>query len=175
MIVIVAAAFFGVYKYLYLEKRFPFKSLKIELGSPEMNFYREVFPKVYEWRTDARPFTKKIADDLLRPEYVTHILSSMDQDFYQEDKTKDNNRAYRLALFVYFNYNKDVTAAMERHEIKLRGTQFERLSRIYSCKQSGYSSNIFYFKVGDLDIKHAEISKFLTTNMVTYRDYIKLR
>lgn len=175
MIIIVAAASFGIYKYIYLEKKFPFKRLKIELDSPEMTFYREVFPKIYEWRTDPRPFTKKIADDLLRPEYVTHLLSSMDQDFYQEEKTKDSNRGYRLALFVYFNYNKDVTAAMERHEIKLRGTQFERLSRIYSCKQSGYSSNIFYFKVGDLDLKHVEIVKFLTDNMVTYRDYIKLR
>ncbi len=175
MLTIVAAAGLGVYKYLYLEKRFPFKPMEWAQDSPEMTFYRTVFPQVSAWKNDERPFTRKIADDLLRPEYVTHLLASMDQEFYQEDKAEDNNRAYRLALFAYFNYNRDVAAAMERHDLKLRGTQFERLARIYSTKQSGYSSNIFYFKVGDLDLKHAEISKFLTTNMVTYRDYIKLR
>lgn len=165
----------GVYKYFYIEGRFPFKSIGKTLDSPEMIFYKTVFPQVFEWKKDDRPFTRKIAEDLLRPEYVTHILRSMDQEFYREEKTKDDNRGYRLALFAYFNYNRDVAAAMERHETKLKGTQFERLANIYSCRESGYTSNIFYFKVGDLNLKPAEISKILTENMVTYRDYIKLR
>lgn len=140
-----------------------------------MIFYKTVFPEVFEWKKDNRPFTRKIAEDLLRPEYVTHVLAFMNQEFYREDKTNDDNRGYRLALFAYFNYNREVATAMANHDTKLKGTQFERLANIYSCRQSGYTSNIFYFKVGDLDLKHAEISKFLTENMVTYRDYIKLR
>ncbi|MBI9091087.1 MAG: hypothetical protein JEZ12_17885 [Desulfobacterium sp.] len=172
---LVAGAAFGIYKYVYVAKQFPFKSLAATMDSPEMAFYEMMFPQVYQWKTDERPFTKKIADDLLRPEYISDLLASMDRDFYQGDQAKDNNRSYRLALFVYFNYNTDVAKAMERHQVKLQGTEFLRLARIYSTKESGYSSNIFYFKVGDLDLKRGEISKFLTKNMISYRDYTKLR
>ena len=172
---LVAAATFGFYKYVYLEKRFPFKSLTAVMDSPEMAFYEKMFPQVYQWKSDERPFTKKIADDLLRPEFITDLLTSMDKDFYQGDHAKDNNQGYRLALFVYFNYNTEVAKTMKRNQAKLQDTEFMRLANIYSCKQSGYASNIFYFKVGDLDIKRAEISKFLTKNMITYRDYTKLR
>lgn len=172
---VLVAAIWGAYKYLYVEKRFPFKSLEISDNSPEMVFYREVFPQVYAWKRDGEPFTKKIADDLLRPEYVTNLLTAMDQDFYREEKTRNLNRSYRLALFVYFNYNAAVAKAMKDHEFNLKGTEFQRLAEIYSCKKSGYSSNIFYFKVGDIDLKNAEISSFLTKNLITYMDYIKLR
>ncbi|WP_300460664.1 hypothetical protein [Desulfobacula sp.] len=172
---LLAAATFSSYKYLYLENRFPFKSHALSQNSPEMDFYKAVFPQVYQWKTDERPFTRKIADTLLRPEYVTGLLASMDQDFYREKDAEDHNLSYRLALFVYFNYNTEVAQAMKRYQIKLNGTEFFRLANIYSTKLSGYSSNIFYFKVGDLDLKHTEISNFLTQNMITYRDYTKLR
>ncbi|MCP4116109.1 MAG: hypothetical protein GY737_12025 [Desulfobacteraceae bacterium] len=172
---LVAAASLGIYKYVYLEKLFPFKSLTSSMDSPEMGFYEMMFPQVYQWKTDERPFIKKIADDLLRPEYISDLLATMDKDFYGGEHGKDNNQGHRLALFVYFNYNTDVAKAMERYERKLRGTEFMRLARIYSCEQSGYSSNIFYFKVGDLNLKRAEISNFLKKNMISYRDYTKLR
>lgn len=172
---LVSAVSLGIYRYMYTGKGFPFKNLTSSLNSSEMSFYKAVFPQVYQWKTDERPFIKKIADDLLRPEYVTDLLASMDKEFYRDEAGKNNSRGYRFALFVYFNYNNDVAKAMERYRNKLEGTEFLRLAGIYSCKQSGYSSNIFYFKVGDLDIKHTEISNFLTKNMINYRDYTKLR
>ncbi len=172
---LVAATAFGVYKYGYLEKRFFFSKFTESMASPEMQFYKEVFPQVFDWKSDDRPFTRKIADDLLKPEFVTGLLSTLDQESYQEKEPRNRNRAQRLTLFVYFNYNEEVMTALEKHRVKLEGTEFMRLARIYSTKASGYSSNIFYFKVGDLDLKHSEISKFLTHNLISYNDYTKLR
>ncbi|MCG8565274.1 MAG: hypothetical protein MI747_09355, partial [Desulfobacterales bacterium] len=172
---LISAVAFGAYKYGYKEKLISLKWFTSSFSTPEMQFYEDVFPEVYAWKSDDRPFTKKIADDLLKPEYVQGILSTMDQEVYQEKNPPEQNRARRLALFVYFNYNSDVAKALKKHRVKLEGTEFMRLAQIYSTQQSGYSSNIFYFKVGDLDLKHSEISRFLTNNMITYQDYKKLR
>ena len=175
---LIAAAGFGTYKYgfkdrlSFLDRFFSSSSLT---STPEMKFYKDVFPEVFAWKSDDRPFTKKIAEDLLKPEFVSGLLSTMNLESYQENGQGDQNRARRLALYIYFNYNTEVQQGLKKHRVKLEDTEFMRLARIYSTLQSGYSSNIFYFKVGDLDLKHAEISKFLTNNLISYNDYTKLR
>ena len=172
---LIAAVGFGVYQYGYREKRFFFSRFTYSLSSPEMQFYKDVFPEVYAWKSDDRPFTRKLADDLLKPEFVNGLLSTLDQESYREKDSGEQNRARRLTLFVYFNYNAEVARVVEKNRVKLEGTEFMRLAQIYSTNQSGYSSNIFYFKVGDLDLKHSKISRFLTNNMISYSDYKKLR
>ncbi len=171
-----AAILFGGYKYGFLAQKLPFKKAFSASDTAEMKFYEATFPKVHEWLTDdGRPTEKKIAQDLLEPEFISDLLTSTQKDFYSPKENKDNNSGQRLILFVYFNYNTKVTQILERHSRQLEGTEFMRLARIYSTDLSGYSSNIFYFKVGDLDLRHSEISNFMKENNISYRDYTKLR
>ncbi|MCG8530414.1 MAG: hypothetical protein MI749_07095, partial [Desulfovibrionales bacterium] len=118
---LVAGTAFGVYQYGYKENRFSLKFFDSSLSSPEMEFYREVFPEIYAWKSDERPFTRKIADDLLKPEYVNGLLSTLEQEIYRE-KDHGENRARRLTLFVYFNYNAQVAKVLRKHRVKLEGT-----------------------------------------------------
>lgn len=167
--------------YALYNKFFTGRSFELSLGSAEpdsmeMVFYSELFPEVYSWRDSDKPDEKKIAETFLNPDYVKDMLSCMNQDAYQDVSDSDANfKGIRLALFVYFNYNKKVTKALRKYEMQLSGTEMKRLARIYSCAESGYTSNVFYFKVGDLNIKHPQVSQFLNDNMVSYTDYKRLR
>lgn len=149
--------------------------------SDEMQFYQAMFPDIYEWLYSDVVDEQVIAKELLDPEYVKDIIACMDKSFYQDDTGNSGNtkganyKVTRLALFVYFNYNQNVKDAIEKYRHKLDTTEFARLARIYSCAESGYSSNIFYFKVGDLDIQSPSINQYLTDNMISYNDYTRLR
>ncbi|MBF0469390.1 MAG: hypothetical protein HQK61_10985 [Desulfamplus sp.] len=148
--------------------------------SSEMQFYQAMFPDLHEWLYSEVVDEQLIAKQLLKPEYVKDILSCMDKSFYQESNAgtsakAQNYRGARLALFVYFNYNQNVKDLLEKYRYKIDTTEFGRLAKIYSCAESGYSSNIFYFKVGDLDIKYPQINQYLTDNMISYDDYTRLR
>ncbi len=155
--------------------------------SYEMQFYQSVFPDIYDWLYSEVVDQKLIAKELLNPDYVKDIIACMDRDFYRDSRTGSGNkeenskgsienyRGTRLALFVYFNYNENVRAALEKYSYKLDTTEFGRLAKIYSCAESGYTSNIFYFKVGDLPIKYPQINQYLTDNMISYNDYTRLR
>lgn len=175
MAICIGVVVFAGYKYGHLAKRFPFRSVDKISDTPEMEFYRDKFPDVYEWLTSETAATQRIAKELLKPEYVSGLLTAMDTDFHRDEDRDDRHRGNRLVLFVYFNYNAPVTEALKRYRSKLQDTEFLRLARMYSCKLSGYASNIFYYKVGDLDIKHAEINRFMKQNMISYRDIKKIR
>ncbi len=167
--------------YALYDKFFTGKTFDLSLGtadsdSMEMVFYSRHFPEVYAWRDSDLPDEKKIADTFLNPDYVKDILSCMNQDAYRDVSESDVNfKGDRLALFVYFNYNREVTKALRKYDMQLSGTEMNRLARIYSCEASGYTSNVFYFKVGDLNIKHPQVNQFLSDNMISYTDYKRLR
>ena len=167
--------------YSLYDKFFTGKSFELSLGSTdldsmEMVFYSELFPDVYSWLDSDKPDDKKIAGTFLNPDYVKDLLSCMNQEAYQDTSDSDANfKGTRLALFVYFNYNKAVTKALRKYEMQLSGTEMKRLAKVYSCAKSGYTSNVFYFKVGDLNIKHPQVSQFLNENRVAYTDYKRLR
>ncbi|WDP90426.1 MAG: hypothetical protein HUN04_12265 [Desulfobacter sp.] len=177
--VLILAALFAGIKYGNLMDKFPFSFKRLTGSStssgPEMEFYASVFPMVSEWMADDTSENYSIAEDLLRPEYISGMLATMDLDAYRAADAKDRNQGSRLVLFAYFNYNKQVNSVISRHQAVLAGTEFMRLARIYSTDRSGYASNIFYFKVGDLDIRPAEISKYMKQNMISYRDFKKIR
>ncbi|MBF0200349.1 MAG: hypothetical protein HQK66_03375 [Desulfamplus sp.] len=143
--------------------------------SPEMSFYEKVFPDIYAWLGSEVVDKKMVAGELLNPEYIKDIMTGMNQEFHRDLKNSDNPRGDRLILFVYFNYNEPVQETLKNYRYKLEGTEFIRLAGIYSCVESGYSSNIFYFKVGDLDVKYPRINQFLTENMISYNDYTRIR
>ena len=165
-----------IYDKLFKGKSFEFSRGDATPGSPEMVFYRERFPLVYEWLSSDKPDRKKIAETLLNPDYVTDMLTCMNREAYQDLSEADENfRAGRMALFVYFNYNREVARALDRYDMQLEGTEMERLAKVYSCDRSGYTSNVFYFKVGDLNIKHPQVSRFFSDNLVSYKDYQRLR
>ncbi len=175
---ILAILFAGI-KYGHLMEKFPF-SLKMFTAEnrdsgPEMAFFQSVFPTVSQWLENDTSDNYAIAQDLLRPEFISGLLSTMDQEAYSVPDNKDHNQGNRLVLFAYFNYNKAVKNTIARHRAALADTEFMRLERIYSTARSGYTSNIFYFKVGDLDIRPAEISKYMKQNMISYRDFKKIR
>lgn len=171
---ILTALFLG-YKYGHLAKRFPFKSLDKATDTSEMQFYEDVFPDVYAWYGDDESPRQGLARELLKPEFVSDMLTSMAHKFHRKEDARDRYQGQRLILFVYFNYNNEVARVISENPTAFNGTEFMRLARIYSTKQSGYASNIFYFKVGDLDIKHAEISRFMKQNYISYRDFKKIR
>ena len=172
---LIFAVIFAGLKYGHLAKRFPFKRSASAPTGQEMEFYQSVFPNVSEWLTGDNTAKKEAAQALLKPEYIAGIRQNLGQEFYQPDHYADMSQGNRLILFVYFNYNTDVAALVNTHRGILADTEFMRLARIYSTRMSGYASNIFYFKVGGLDIKHAEISRFMKQNMITFRDYKKIR
>ncbi|MBF0211625.1 MAG: hypothetical protein HQK68_12155 [Desulfamplus sp.] len=159
----------------------------------EMQFYQSVFPDIYDWLYSDVVDKELIAKELLNPDYVKDVIACMDRSFYRDSSSSggsssssdnigsskkgdiENYRGTRLALFVYFNYNQNVKDALEKYGYKLESTEFGRLSKIYSCYESGYTSNIFYFKVGDLNIKYPQINQYLTDNLISYNDYTRLR
>lgn len=173
--VVIAAVLFAGFKYGPLVKQFPFKRIEKYTKTPEMEFYQSVFPDVFAWQNQEMPSLKEAAEALLKPEYVSGLLSAMENPFHKDENARDNNQGRRLVLFVYFNYNARVAETIKRHQTDLQGTEFMRLARIYSCRESGYTSNIFYYKVGDLNIRDAEINTFLQRNMITYQDFQKIR
>lgn len=181
LVVLILAAILGVGGY-YGYNRFvggkTFDMTKYLPGGPdskEMAFYESMFPDVYQWLSSDVVDLRVLAQDLLKPEYIREIISFMKKDFHEDRDNKENFRGNRLALFVYFNYNEEIKATLNKYRVKLDDTEFGRLSRIYSCKESGYTSNIFYFKVGDLEVKPPRINQFLTENMIAYNDYTRLR
>ncbi len=146
--------------------------------SDEMEFYQIMFPDIYEWLYSDVVDQQIIAKEILKPEYIKDIIACMEKDFYKESDNSENSENYRgnrLVLFVYFNYNAKIKEALKNYGSKLENTEFGRLAGIYSCDESGYSSNIFYFKVGDLELKPTRINQFLTDNMISYNDYKRLR
>lgn len=171
----IAAAVFAGMKYGHLATQLPFKSMTGGPSGPEMEFYESVFPVVSGWSSKGDDGQKEAAENLLRPEYIAGIRQTMAQEVYQPEGEADMSRGNRLVLFVYFNYNAEVASLIDTHRDMLSGTEFMRLARIYSTRQAGYASNIFYFKVGDLNIKHAEISRYMKQNMIAYRDFKKIR
>lgn len=171
---IVAALFTGI-KYGNLIEHFPFKMTVGGSSGPEMKFYESVFPRLAQWLADEDSPNNEMARQLLKPEYISGLLATMGTDEYRLDDAKDMNRGNRLILFAYFNYNSKVARIMSDYQTPLNGTEFMRLARLYSSSRSGYASNIFYFKVGDLDIKHTDITKYMKQNMISYRDFKKIR
>ncbi len=163
------------FKYGHLIKQLPFISSIGQHSGPEMDFYKMVFPTLYDWLDEGEPEQKDVAKKLLKPVYVDCLLHTMEERSYRQEGEDPMNLGNRLILFVYFNYNTEVAALINERREVLDGTEFMRLCRIYSTRQSGYASNIFYFKVGDLNIKHTEISNYMKQNMITYRDFKKIR
>lgn len=174
LLFIVFALFTGI-KYGNLMDRLPFKMMENSSSGPEVEFYESVFPTLSQWLADEKSPNNEMARQLLKPEYISGLLATMDNDVYQVEDAKDNNQGNRLILFTYFNYNKEVNRIMADHQAELNDTEFMRLARLYSSSRSGYASNIFYFKVGDLDIKNADIAKYMKENMISYRDFKKIR
>ncbi len=170
-----AGAGYLIYQSFFLKKGLGVAQYIPEIDSPEMKFYRTLFPEVYRWKDSELPEKRLIAKALLNPEFVSGPIEFMDKPWYREEHSKHNYKGQRLTLFVYFNYNQQVKNLIEKHKTKLEGTEFKRLSNIYACSQSSYMSNIFYFKVGDLDLKSPQITKFLTDNMIGYNDYTRIR
>ncbi|MBF0229823.1 MAG: hypothetical protein HQK63_09605 [Desulfamplus sp.] len=187
-IIIAAVAGGGYFAYYGFIKNSDFKlSDKLNFGKyfpgaqpKEMQFYKSVFPDIYEWLYSKVVDEQLIAKELLNPDYIKDIIFCMDKPFYKDSGTDtsgtiENYRGTRLALFIYFNYNQNVKDALEKYKYKLDSTEFGRLANIYSCNESGYTSNIFYFKVGDLAIKSPQINQYLTDNMISHNDYTRLR
>jgi hypothetical protein len=168
------AVFAGV-KYGNLVKTIPFISSIGKSSGPEMQFYESVFPDLYAWLSKGEPEQKDVAKKLLKTEFVSSMLHTMTLPEYRQSGETDMNRGNRLILFVYFNYNSQVDELIGDRRVVLAGTEFMRLARIYSTLQSGYASNIFYFKVGDLNIRHTEISNYMNQNMISYHDFKKIR
>jgi len=171
---IILALFTGI-KYGNLVDRFPFKMMDSSSSGPEMEFYESVFPTLSQWLADETSPNNEVARQLLKPEYISGLLATMGNDVYRVADAKDSNQGNRLILFTYFNYNTKVARIMGDYQTVLNDTEFMRLARLYSSSRSGYASNIFYFKVGDLDIKHADIAKYMKQNMISYRDFKKIR
>jgi len=163
------------FKYGHLLKNISFLSSIGQDTGPEMRFYQSVFPDLHAWLHDGAPEQKDVAKKLLKIEYVSSMLHTMILPDYHQEGEQDMNRGNRLILFVYFNYNSQVEKLISARRQILAGTEFMRLSRIYSTLQSGYASNIFYFKVGDLNIRHTEISNYMKQNMISYQDFKKIR
>ncbi|MBF0378740.1 MAG: hypothetical protein HQK72_14850 [Desulfamplus sp.] len=187
-IIIAGIAGGGYFAYQGFIKNSDFKlSDKLNFGKyfpgtqpKEMQFYKSVFPDIYEWLYSKVVDEQLIAKELLNPDYIKDIIVCMDKPFYKDSGTDtsgsiENYRGTRLALFIYFNYNQNVKDALEKYKYKLDLTEFGRLAKIYSCNESGYTSNIFYFKVGDLAIKSPQINQYLTDNMISHNDYTRLR
>ncbi len=176
ILAVVSAGGYALYNQFFTGKSFELTGRTPDPDSMEMMFYSHHFPEVYAWKDSDQPDKKKIAETFLNPEYVRDILSCMNRDAYRDLSDTDAGfKGARLALFVYFNYNRDVTKALRKYEMQLSDTEMERLSQIYSCAESGYTSNVFYFKVGDLNIKHPQVNQFLNDNMISYTDYKRLR
>ncbi|WP_321491434.1 hypothetical protein [uncultured Desulfobacter sp.] len=165
----------GGSQYGHLLKNIPFITGMGQKTGPEMQFYQSVFPDLSAWLKEGRPEQKDVAKKLLKTEYVSHMLDTMSLPDYRQEGDQEMNRGSRLILFVYFNYNNQVEELISSRREVLAGTQFMRLARIYSTLQSGYAANIFYFKVGDLNIKHTEISNYMKENMISYHDFKKIR
>ena len=176
ILALVGAGGYALYNQFFTGKTFEFAKSSSDPDSMEMVFYSHHFPEVYAWTDSDQPDKQKIAETFLNPDYVRDILSCMNREAYRDlSETDAGFKGARLALFVYFNYNREVTKALRRYDMQLSGTEMERLSRIYSCEKSGYTSNVFYFKVGDLNIKHPQVNRFLNDNMISYTDYKRLR
>ena len=175
IITLVGAGGYWGYTQFLSNKSFNISKFLPGPSSPEMKFYREMFPDLYSWLNSERPDQKEIAEALLKPEFITDLMKGMDQDFYKDEENDGEFKGNRLILFTYFNYNTHVKEALKAYQYKLDDTEFGRLGRIYSCDTSGYTSNVFYFKVGDLDIERPRINQFLTENMISYTDYKRLR
>ncbi|WP_020588894.1 hypothetical protein [Desulfobacter curvatus] len=174
-ILLISLIGFVGFKYGTLLKKIPFISSIGKDTSPEMQFYQTVFPQLDAWLHDGAPEQKDVARKLLKTEYVSSMLQTMGLPEYRQGGEEEMNRGNRLILFVYFNYNNQVEELISARREVLAGTEFMRLARIYSTVQSGYASNIFYFKVGDLNIKHTEISNYMKQNMISYPDFKKIR
>lgn len=171
---VVAGGYFGYTKFLS-GASFSVSKLLPSPSSPEMKFYKKIFPDLYDWLDSKQPDLQEMAKALLKPEYIADFMKGLAHDAYKGEDEADDLRANRLILFVYFNYNSGVTSALQEYRYKLEETEFGRLARIYSCDTSGYKSDIFYFKVGDLLLDRSRINQFLTENMISYTDYTRLR
>ncbi len=164
-----------VYRYGYLTKSTFFSDLNFWSDSSSAKFYKKIFPDISSWSDSDDMKYRQIASELLRPEYIDDIQSGLSRNFYQGSTQSQNRLGDRLLLFIYFNYNAEVKRAMKTHAEKLQGTEFMRLAKMYSCALSRYSSNIFYFKVGDLDIPPATVSDYVRNNLISLDDFTKLR
>ncbi len=178
ILTLILGAGFGIYKYGYLEKSFFFNRLNFDSDSPEMSFYKQVFPQVFSWTKGSdheQAGYTQIAHELLRPEYIQDMQAGLSKDFYRMPQDPEHNIGNRLILFVYFNYNTQIRQAIKQYRLQLEGTEFMRLARIYSCDLSNYASNVFYFKVGDLNIAPSQVSDYVSRNLISLTDFTKIR
>ncbi|HKK91374.1 MAG TPA: hypothetical protein VJ936_08235 [Desulfobacteraceae bacterium] len=142
----------------------------------EMAFYRSVFPVLHDWLTSDEPMENEIAKAFLQPEFVAGTMDQMSGNAYgNEDGEGIGDRGTRLALFVYFNYNQLIPDLIQQYRYRVQKTELLRLYEVYSCRDSNYTSDIFYFKVGELDIKNAQVPRYLRSNHVPYGDYERIR
>jgi len=174
-LLLISLAVLAGFNYGHLVKNIPFISSIGRDSGPEMQFYESVFPDLHAWLRDGAPEQRDVAKRLLKTEYVSDMLQTMALPDYRQEGDQGMNRGNRLILFVYFNYNRRVDDLINARREVLAGTEFMRLARIYSTGQSGYAANIFYFKVGDLNIRHTEISNYMKQNMIAYPDFKKIR
>ncbi len=174
-VLVISLAILAGFKYGNLLKNMPLITRIGQDSGPEMRFYRSVFPQLHAWLNDGAPEQKDVAKKLLKTEYIASMLQAMTLPDYRQSGDHDMDRGNRLILFVYFNYNSRVEELIRSHRMILTGTEFMRLAKIYSTTHSGYAANIFYFKVGDLNIRHTEISKYMKQNMISYQDFKKIR
>ena len=174
-VLLISLTILAGFHYGHLFKTIPFISRMGQDSGPEMQFYKSVFPDLYTWLHEGKPEQKDAAKKLLKTAYVSYMLHTMTLPDYRQEGEQGLNRGSRLILFVYFNYNRQVDELISSRREVLAGTEFMRLARIYSTMQSGYASNIFYFKVGDLNIRHTEISNYMKQNMISYPDFKKIR
>lgn len=174
-VLVISLTVIAGFKYGNLLKTIPLISSIGNDSGPEMRFYQSVFPNLHAWLHEGKPEQKDLAKKLLKTEYISSMLHTMTLPEYRQEGEEEMNRGNRLILFVYFNYNRQVEELISSRREILAGTEFMRLARIYSTLQSGYASNIFYFKVGDLNIRHTEISNYMQQNMISYPDFKKIR
>ncbi len=175
LLIILIAGGLLVYRYGYLEKSSFLSRLNFWSDSSTAQFYKKIFPDISSWANHKDMEYRQIASELLRPEYIEDMQTGLSQNFYQDPVQSENPLADRLLLFIYFNYNTQVKKIIKTHESKLKGTEFMRLAKIYSCELSRYSSNIFYFKVGDLNIPPAAVNDYVSNNLISLDDFTKLR
>ena len=144
-----------------------------------MKFYEKVFPDVYAWKSDSDEEKKQIADELLQPQYIKHILSHTRGNFWSQATSSPNNqdtpKTIRFVLFDLFNYNEEIHKTWEKYRDRLKDTTFGKLYRKYSFLNTNFSNTILYYKVGDISIEQKDISEYLQEHNIGDMDYKKVR
>ena len=136
--------------------------------SKAMEFYKKVFPDVYEWRNQADQPRKEIAEDILRPEYIESLLKHTQQVFWKttSQNVSTENKMIRFILFDFFNYNEELKTKWEKYKSTIEKTTFGDLYKKYSIANSNLPNTIVYYKVGDINLEQIDIDNYLAKNYI---------